>query len=221
VNWEQYDDFMNSTTGLQRVFGKLTVSSGIIRMCDGSSGGTGSNYMEFEDVEINGTGSIIFAAGQPRAFTLVTNNFTDISTSNNTTVVMDSVYNILNWTVNGNLVLGHNFRGMRGVFYNSSASVYMTLNVNGNMTIQGNTLTDIRLVSGVNAPLTVNVTGITTIGNTSVAGAPAVVRFVDGCSGNFTFNTLDLIISGGVDNTFMGGNALILAYTGQPSMTIN
>jgi hypothetical protein len=220
VNWEQYDEFMSST-GFQRVFGKLTVSSGIIRMCDGSSGGTGSNYMEFEDVEINGTGSIIFAAGQPRAFTLVTNNFTDISTSTNTTVVMDSVYNILNWTVNGNLVLGHNFRGMRGAFYNSSATVYMTLNVNGNMTIQGNTLTDIRLVNGVNAPLTVNVTGITTIGNTSVAGAPAVVRFVDGCSGNFTFNTLDLIISGGVDNTFMGGNALVPAYTGQPTVNIN
>ncbi|MGR6086654.1 MAG: T9SS type A sorting domain-containing protein [Arcticibacter sp.] len=219
--WEQFDEFMDNVNSLQRVFGKLTVSSGTIRMCDGSSnGGTGSNYMEFEEVEINGTGNIIFASGVSRALTLVTTNFTDISTSTNTTVVMDSIYNILNWTVNGNLLLGHNFRGMRGAFYSASGLVQMNLNVNGNMTIQGNTLTDIRLVNGVNAPLTVNVTGTTTIGNTSVAGAPAVVRFVDGCNGNFNFTTLDLIISGGVDNTFMGGNALIPNYTGQPNITI-
>jgi len=223
ATWEQYDEFMDSNTALQRVFGKLTISSGTIRMCDGSSnGGVGSNYMEFEDFVINGTGNVVFASGVSRAFTLVMTSFTDTSTSTQPTVVMDSVYNILNWTINGNVILGHNFRGMRGAFYSSSASVSMSMSVNngGNLTIRGNTLTDIRLLNGVNAPLTLNVTGSTTIGSTTVAGAPAVVRFTDGCSGNFNFTTTDLIISGGVDNTLMGGNALVPNYTGQPNINI-
>ena len=187
---------MDVTTSLQRVFGKLTVSSGTVRMCDGSSnGGVGSNYMEFEDFLINGTGNVVFASGPSRAFTLVMASFTDTSLSSQPTVVMDSVYNIFNWTVNGNALIGHNFRGMRGAFYSSSASVYMNFQVNGNLTIQGNTLTDIRLVNGVTAPLTLNVTGNTTLGNTAIAGAPAAFRFIDGCNANLTFNTQDLIIS--------------------------
>ncbi len=191
--WEQNGNFM--TAGITaRIQGTLTVSSGTVSM-DNGTGSTENLYLN--DVIINGTGNIIFQSGYNRTYTLLMNNFTDISTSSEYTVIADSCFGPVVWTVN-NATFNHNFYGIRGSGKEAGGSVYFT--VNGNLSVGGGGF--VSFVRKADAPLTINVNGSTTI-----AGNPAAVHFIDGNSGNFVFNTNNLTISGGLDNTFLGGGA--------------
>jgi hypothetical protein len=206
--WEQNNQFM-TTMDTPRILGTLMVSSGIVRMDDGAGN---SDFMEFNDVVINGTGSIIFISGPTRpAFVLVTDNFTDVSTSTNPTVIMDNVFNMTFWTVNGSVTLGHNFYGIVGSGVNPGGS--LTVSISGNLVISGGA---VQFVSMAFAGLTLNVNGSTTI-----SGTPTKVRFIDGNAGNLSFSTNNFTISGGADNVLMGGNGLIPSATGTINININ
>jgi hypothetical protein len=205
--WEQDDEFMMST-GDPRVLGTLKVSSGTVRMDEGAGGST---YMKFQDIMVNGTGNIIFISGPSRPFVLITNSFTDVSTSANATVIMDNCFNNTFWTVNGSVYLAHNFFGIVGTGTNSGG--ILTINITGSLDIAGGS---VQFVSNAWAPLTLTVNA-----NTTISGNPTKVRFVDGNPGNLTFSTNNFTVSGGADNVLMGGNGLIPVASGVPSITIN
>jgi hypothetical protein len=205
--WEQDNQFMDPADN-PRILGTLTVSSGVVRMDDGSAMST---FMQFNDIIINGTGSIIFLSGAPRPFVLMTNNFTDVSTSANPTMIMDNVFGLTQWNVNGNLTLGHNFYGIVGTGVNPGGS--MTVAVSGNLNITGGS---VQFVSAASAPLTLTVSG-----NTTFSGNPTRIRFVDGNLGNLNFTTNNFTISAGGDNVLMGGNGLVPQATGIPNILIN
>lgn len=205
--WEQDNQFL-SPTDTPRILGLLTVSSGIVRMDDGAAL---SDFMDFNDIMISGTGSIIFRSGPTSSFTLRTKNFTDISTSANPTVIMDNVFNLTFWIANGNVQLGHNFYGIVGSGVNPGGS--LTVNISGHLNISGGA---VQFVSMANAGLTLNVNG-----NTTISGSPTKVRFIDGNGGNLSFYTNNFTISGGADNVLMGGNGLIPSATGTINININ
>ncbi len=206
VPWEQDDEFMSG--GFPRILGTLTVSSGIVRMDDGNAMST---FMQFNDVIINGTGSIIFLSGTPRPFVLLTNNFTDISTSANPTIIMDNIFQLTQWTANGNVTLGHNFYGIVGTGVNPGGT--LTVQISGNLNITGGS---VQFVSQASAPLNLTVSG-----NTNFSGNPVKIRFVDGNLGNLNFTTNNFTISAGGDNILMGGNGLVPQATGVPNILIN
>ncbi|MEO5569843.1 MAG: hypothetical protein ABIT08_07420 [Bacteroidia bacterium] len=211
VSWEQDGKFMTAAiTG--RILGKLTVSSGVVSMDNGNgNSGAGTSDLYLNDVTINGTGSIIFQSGINRPLALITGNFIDTSTTVRPTIISDSCFSVINWTVNGNAIISHNFYGIRGS--GSQPGGDLNININSNLTIGGGNVSFIRKCS---APLTINV-----IGNTTIQGTPSSVRFIEGNTGNFTFSTTNLIVSGGASNVFMGATAGIPQYTGQPNITIN
>lgn len=203
--WEQNNEFMDDWD-FPRIRGLLTVSSGIVRMDDGTGM---SDFMEFNDIIINGTGSIIFSSGPSRPFVLQTKSFNDFSSSTNPTVIMDNVFNLTVWNAVGSVTLGHNFYGIVGSGVNPGGS--LTISISGNLDISGGA---VQFVSMASAPLTLNVNGNTTIGNATK------VRFVDGNLGNMTFNTNNFTISGCPDIILMGGNGLIPSATGIPTINI-
>lgn len=205
VIWEQNNQFMDDWD-FPRIRGTLTVSAGIVRMDDGTDM---SDFMEFNDIIINMTGSIIFSSGPSRPFVLQTKNFTDISSSANPTVIMDNIFNITVWNAVGSVTLGHNFYGIVGSGVNPGGS--LTIGISANLSISGGA---VQFVSMASAPLTLNVNGTTSIGNATK------VRFVDGNMGNMTINTNNLTISGCPDIVFMGGNGLVPAATGIPSINV-
>lgn len=205
VIWEQNNQFMDDWD-FPRIRGTLTVAAGIVRMDDDTDM---ADFMEFNDIIINGTGSIIFISGDSRPFVLQTKNFTDVSASPNPTVIMDNVFNITVWNAVGNVTLGHHFYGIVGSGVNPGGS--LTMSVSANLNISGGA---VQFVSMASAPLTLNVNGTTSIGNATK------VRFVDGNLGNMTINTNNLTISGCPDIVFMGGNGLIPVASGIPSINI-
>jgi hypothetical protein len=167
---------------------RFTVSDGTVVMDDGT-GATSSLILN--DVNIQTSGNVIFQSGQNRPFTLSTGNFFDVSSSAQTTVLMDSCFSLLIWTVNGNAVLGHNFNGIRGS--GSEGGGDMRVTINGNLNINGGNVAFIKMA---NAPFDLNV-----IGSTTISGNPASVSFCDGNSGNVLFRTYNFTISGVMQTT--------------------
>ena len=218
VAWEQANMFTNATVPVKRVFGKLTVSSGTVSM-DGTTG----VVQLYSDVVVNNTGNIVFASNNSRGVTFQMTSFTDTSNSPKYTVLMDNVFGVTTWTVSGNVVLGHNFRGFQGT--GAATSGQLTMNVGGNLTIQGKPSTaaasiavtdNIAIVYACAIPLTMTVTG-----STFITGVPDQVWFLDGGNGAFNFSTTDFVISGGSNNIFLGGNGFVAPYTGTPTVTIS
>lgn len=215
--WEQANMFTNATIPAKRIFGKLTVSSGTVSM-DGTTG----VVQLYSDVVVNNTGNIIFASNNSRGVTFQMSSFIDTSTSPKYTVLMDNVFGVTTWTVSGNVVLGHNFRGFQGT--GAATSGQLTMNIGGNLTIQGKPSTaaasiavtdNIAIVYACAIPLTMTVTG-----STYITGVPDQVWFLDGGSGAFNFSTTDFVISGGSNNLFLGGNGFVSPYSGTPTVTI-
>lgn len=190
--WLQNGKFMSPLI-VGRIKGSLTVSDGTIVMDDGT-GNTSTLYLQ--DVNITGTGNIIFQSGQSRPLTLFTGNFTDNSTSTLPTILMDSCFNLLIWTVTGNVTIGHNFIGIRGTGIEGGSDARIT--VNGNLTINGGSF---NFIQKSQSDLDINVALTTTI-----SGNPSNVIFMETDNGFFKFKTRDLVISGGANNVFMGGN---------------
>jgi len=207
ISWEQDGLFMDACSG-QRVFGLLTVSAGTVSMDNGTGG---CNLLILGNVSITSTGRIIFASGTNRPLTISTGSFNDGSSNTSPTIVMDNCFGPTVWTVGGNMTIGHNFYGILGNGMSPFGSLAIT--VNGALLINGG---NVNFISGAVAPLQLTVNG-----NTTISGSPGMVRFIDGNSGNLTYVTNHLTISGGGANTLMGGNFLLNHATGIPSITIN
>ncbi len=181
-------DGMFSTNTIQ---GTLTISSGQVTMDDGTGGTTS---LTLQDVLVTGTGNLELAAGSNRNLTLVTNNFTDNSTSAAISYIMYRTYGTLDWTVNGDLNLSHTFQCVAGT---GSQTENATVHVTGDMNITGGTIDFIRNVDGT---LSLTVDGNTTI---NTAG---IFQLIDAADNDLTFSTTDLIISGTTTNNYLQGS---------------
>lgn len=176
-----------------KIKGKLIVWNTQIVMDDGTAGTTA---LTLQDVEVYGTGSIMFQSGGNRNLTLITNNFTQNTVAGAYPVtVSDSCFGIIQWTVNGNMTLNNDFIGLKGSPQFAGAG-QMRLIVNGNIDINGGKF---ELVKAADAPLTFTVSGNTTIG-----AATTKVRFVDGYNGASTFTTQNFNVLGCNDIVLMG-----------------
>lgn len=185
--WDQDGKFSTN-----RIRGAFTVGAGTVVMDDGTGGATS---LILQDVVINGTGNIVFQRGYGRNLSLQTNNFTVNSVAPALpTVVMDTSFGVLTMTVNGNMTLNYGFNAVYSGTWQNGANV--RINVNGNLNITGG---NIDFLNKADAPLQLTVTGTTTLNNTT-----GPVWFIEGGSGNLTFSTYDLVISGGSSNYFQG-----------------
>ncbi|MFM7079465.1 MAG: hypothetical protein ACKOYC_06705, partial [Bacteroidota bacterium] len=137
--------------------------------------------------------------------------------------LLDNIFGVSTWTVTGNVILGHNFRGFQGT--GAATAGQFTMNVGGNLTIQGKPATasasiavtdNIAIVYACAIPLTMSITG-----STFITGVPDQVWFLDGGPGAFNFSTTDFVISGGSNNLFLGGNGFVAPYSGTPTVTIS
>jgi len=174
-----------------RLKGTLSVLSGTVILDNGSGMTTA---LTLQDVNVTGTGNLMVQSGTARDLTLVTGNFNDNSiATGKSSIAFRSVGN-LNWTVNGNLSLSHRFSLLEGTSPADIGTAIVT--VNGNFDITGGSFEGVRLAA---APLTMNVTG-----NTTISGAPTSVYFKDSYSGDLIFTTTNMNVTGGAGNYFMG-----------------
>jgi hypothetical protein len=186
-NWSQDGMFAPA-----KMKGTLTVSSGTITM-DGGTGMTTS--LVLQNVIVNGTGALKIATGTARNLTLVTGSYTDISTSAVKSSMLYLSTGNLSWTANGNVTLAHDWSAYQ---HSGSNAGNTNITINGNLSISGG---NVDFNSLVDAPLTLTVTGSTTI-----SGTPGHVRMMDSNSRNLTFSTNNLYVNGGTANELMAGN---------------
>ncbi len=187
ANWNQ-----NGLFSPARIKGTFTVSSGSVNM-DNGTGMTTS--LTLNDVIINGTGSIVFQRGANRNLTLVTGNFTDNSVSTTATTIMFRSHGVLNWTVNGNLNLSHDFNAQIGTTGAETGS--SIIQVNGDLNVSGGRIGFNRVMDG---PVSLTVTG-----NTNISGNPNYFRLNETGSGSVSFSTTNLNVTGGARNEINGG----------------
>ena len=207
--WDQ-DGYFSIPT-INRIRGSLTVSAGTVVMDDGTGSTTS---LILQDVTVNGTGNIIFQRGYNRNYSLQVNNFT--LNSNPTalpTVVLDTTYGILNMTVNGSMNIGHDFSAVLGNNFSTGADIRIT--VNGNLNVTGG---QVIFNNKASAPLLLNVSGTTSLNNSSPTG---LMCFVEGGTGFLTMNTQDLIISGGNANYLYGRPGIVPAAKGTVAINIS
>jgi hypothetical protein len=122
--WDQDGYFSLPTPA--RVKGNLTVNTGTIVMDDGTGNTTA---LTLQNVTVNNFANIIFQRGSNRNLTLITGSFNLNSNAPAApTVVLDTSYGILNWTVNGNLNLSHDFRAVNSGYYSTGADIRITVN---------------------------------------------------------------------------------------------
>ena len=206
--WDQDGFFSLPTAG--RIKGSLTVNSGTIIMDDGTGNTTS---LILQNVAISNTGNIVFQRGSNRNLTLTTGTFSINSIAPaSPTVVLDTTYGILNWTINGNLNLGYDFNAINSGNYSTGADIRIT--VNGNFDYTGG---NVVLLNKVDAPLRLTVTGNTTINNTSGNGS---INFIEGGNGALLFSTFDFNLLSGYDNYLIGTPTSILQYKAAGTFTI-
>jgi len=141
-----------------RIMGSLTVNNTKIIFDDGTGG---TSNLILGNVILRGTAIAIFQTGVNRLLNLTTNNFTDSSSlATDTSLLMYNSFGTLNWTVNGNLILNHNFTLAQGTMSESLPNA--TVTVNGNATFSNG---EINFIKQCSSNLTMNVTGTTTIGS--------------------------------------------------------
>lgn len=188
ANWDQDGLFAPA-----RIKGTFIVSSGSVNMDDGTGMTTA---LTLNDVIITGTGHVIFQRGANRNLTLLTANFTVNSTSATATTVMFRSHGVLNWTVNGNLDLSHDFNAQIGTTGTETGS--SIIQVNGNLNVSGGRIGFNRVMNG---PVSLTVTG-----NTNISGNPNYFRLNETGSGSVFFSTTDLNVTGGTRNEIQGGS---------------
>lgn len=187
ANWDQDGLFAPA-----RIKGTFTVSSGSVIMDDGTGMTTS---LTLNDVFITGTAHVIFQRGANRNLSLVTGNFSDNSSSATATSIMFHSHGVLNWTVNGNLNLSHDFNAQVGTTGAETGS--SIVQVNGHLNVSGGRIGFNRLMDG---PVSLTVTG-----NTNISGNPNYFRLNETGSGTVTFSTTDLNVTGGARNEIQGG----------------
>lgn len=204
--WDQDGYFATN-----RIRGTFTVSASTIVMDDGTGVSTS---LFLQDVLINGTGNIVFQRGLNRSLSLSTNNFTISSVAPaKPTVVMDTSYGVLNWTVTGNLTINYDFNAVFGNNFTAGADIRVT--VTGNLNLNGG---NIIFNNKADAPLRLTVNGTTTFNNTTVGG---ITCLIEGGNGALTMVTQDLVISAGNPNCFLGKPGATLQAKGAGTITVN
>ncbi|MEO0310876.1 MAG: hypothetical protein RIQ89_533 [Bacteroidota bacterium] len=203
-NWDQDGRFAPN-----KIKGKLTVTNVPITMDDGTGATTS---LALNDVEINGTGSIIFASGPNRALTLTTGNFIENTTAASPPVIaMNNTFGTLIWTVTGNMTVRSDLRLIEGTGIETGGIARLT--VTGNLDlIDGKT----EMVTKADAPCTLTVNG-----NTTLHASLDKFRIVDGNTGLVSFTTNNLNINGCNDITFLGGGLITTPEaTGNNTITV-
>ncbi len=205
--WDQDGYF--AFPALNRIRGKLTVSTGTIVMDDGTGNST---QIFLAEVLVNGTGNIIFQKGYDRNLAITTANFTVNSLSAQPTIMMDSSMGILTFNVGGNFVANSSFTGIRGSVGQLGSDGRIT--VTGNLSVTGG---DFNLITRVDAPLRVTVNGTTTLNNSTPGGK---VSFLDGGNFGLTVTTANMVVSGGTNNYLFGSPSSIMYCKGAGTFTI-
>ncbi len=175
-----------------KIKGNIEIASGTVVMDEGSGMTTA---LTLQDVSITG-GVLIMQKGADRNLTLVTGNFTQSSTLNAPSRIMDNSMGNLVWTVNGNLNIAQNFTILEGAGLADVGDIQMT--VNGNMNFTNGAFKGVRKA--------VSDMDLTVTGNINISGTPTSVYMIQDYSGDLNLTTTDLIISAGDKNNFMGGD---------------
>ena len=177
-----------------RIKGTLSVNSGQITMDDGTGMTTA---LTLQDVVINGTGVLRMATGTNRNLTLVSGNYIDTRVGGSSySGIQFNCAGSVSWTVNGNVTINPNWSYFEGTGTTSGNS---NITVNGDFNVTGGLFDFNR---NVDAPLTIVVTG-----NTTISGNPGWVRFLDRNDEALNFTTTNFYINGGTNSTFLGGTA--------------
>lgn len=200
--WDQNGLFQN------KVKGKLTINAGTIRMDDGTGNSTS---LTLNDVDVIGSGNIIFQEGANRNLTLTTGNFLFNSTTTDTMFVMNGklggAIGTFTWNVTGNVDIRNHFFAIYNVD-SLQRTANAIINISGNLSLSRAIRFDIlKQVSG-NCNLSIG--GDFTIGGPVF---PLSVRFIDSFTGALTFSANNVYIQGGNGNTFMGGTVAPWVFT--------
>jgi hypothetical protein len=219
VIWDQDGYFSIGSATFNRIKGDLTIIDTKVIFDDG----TGlTNNLKLQNVTLKGNAIAVFQTGSSRLLNLTTNNFTDSSTlATDTSYIKYNSFGSLIWTVNGNLILAHNFTCIQGTMSEPTSAV---ITVNGNATFCNNSNTpnptEINFIKQCASPLTLTVTGTTTI-QSAAPGSLSKFRMIDGNNGALIFSTNNLNISGGINNSFIGtGDPSIPQATGSATVTV-
>lgn len=206
--WDQ-DGYFSLPTAA-RVKGNLTVNSGTIIMDDGSGNTTS---LVLQNVTVNNFANIIFQRGSNRNLTLTTGSFNLNSNAPAApTVILDTSYGILNWTINGNLNLSHDFSAVNSGNYSTGADIRITVNGDLNYS-KGN----VCLVNKADAPLRLTVTGNANINNTAGLGS---LSLIEGGNGALTFSAANFNLQAGSNNYLLGSPTSGQQYKGIGTFTI-
>ena len=205
--WQQDGYF--AVPAFNRIRGLFTVSTGTVVM-DNGYGNTSQIYLG--DVLVNGNGNIVFQRGFDRNLAIYANNFTVNSTSAQPTILMDSSMGQLTLTLTGSLNLHSSFKGITGSLNQLGSDARFI--IDGNLNITGGTC---NFVTKVDAPLRINVTGTTTLADTSSGGS---VSFLDGGNFNLIFTSNDLNISACQNNYLFGQPGAVYNPKGTGTYTI-
>lgn len=206
--WDQDGYFSLPTPA--RVKGNLTVNAGTIVMDDGTGNTTS---LTLQNVTINNFANIIFQRGGNRNLTLITGSFNLNSNAPAApSVVLDTTYGILNWTVNGNLNLSHDFSAVNSGNYSTGADIRITVNGDLNYT-KGN----VCLVNKADAPLRLTITGSLNLNNTAGLGS---MNFIEGGNGALTFSAANFNLQAGINNYLLGSPVSGQQYKGIGTFTV-
>ena len=207
--WDQDGYFSIPTSG--RVKGSLTVSKGTVVMDDGTGNTTS---LILQSVLIDNTGNIVFQKGSNRNLTLTTGNFTLNSIAPALpTIGLDTSFGILNWNVNGNIILRNDFYAINGGTYQSGGDVRIT--VSGNLDYNSG---KVIFVNRADSPLRLTVNGNTTLSNASGIGS---ICFIEGGTGSCTFTTTNFNLTQGSNNYLLGTITPSQQYKGTGVFNIN
>lgn len=189
ATWDQ-DGFFSPA----KIKGNIIISSGRVEMDDGTGMTT---TLTLQDVTVTGTGTLFMATGANRNLTLVTNNYTDNSTSGSVTAHMYHSYGTLNWTCNGNFNVSHDFSAIQGTGSQSAAGV---IRITGNLNITGG-LFD--FIYKLNGSLNLTVDGNTTINCTSSDWS----HLIFSNSQSLVYSTTNLYLLGSCDDNYLQGSS--------------
>jgi hypothetical protein len=188
----------------------LTVSQGTIVLDDGTGNTTS---LVLQAVTVNNTGNLVFQRGGNRNLALTTGAFTVNTVAPALpTVVMDTSYGVLSWTINGNMTLNGDFNAINGANYMTGADI--RIQVTGNFIFNGG---NVALVNKADAPLRFLISGNTSINNLNGTGG---LCFIEGGNGALTYSTTDFNFSNGINNYLLGKPTSGIQYKGVGTFTI-
>lgn len=176
-----------------KIKGDLTISSGGIDL-DAGSGMT--TTLTLQNILVNGSANLLFARGPDRNLTLITGNYTDVSTSPYLSAIMYHTYGTLNWQCNGTFTVNHDFSATQGT---GSQSAVANVTITNDLNIQGG-LFDFNYL--INGSLNLTVGGNTTISCPSSAWS----HLIQSNSQALIYTTTNLYLTGNCSDNYLQGS---------------